>query len=185
VALLAARASAVTIGDPRLESTDVGPMIDDRAAERAQQLVTDTVAAGATVVAGGSREGRMFAPTVLDGVTVDMDIACHEAFAPILVVLTYDTLEEAVEIANGTAYGLQAAAFTESIDVAMYLARRIQAGSLMINEGSHFRIDQMPFGGVKDSGMGREGVRYAVEEFTDQRLIALTLKAPRRPEGSA
>jgi acyl-CoA reductase-like NAD-dependent aldehyde dehydrogenase len=179
VALLAARASALTTGDPRLESTDVGPMIDDRAAERAQQLVADTVAAGATVVAGGSRAGRLFAPTVLDGVTVDMDIACHEAFAPILVVLTYDTLEEAVEIANGTAYGLQAAAFTESIDVAMHLARRIQAGSLMINEGSHFRIDQMPFGGVKDSGLGREGVRYAVAEFTDQRLIALTLKAPR------
>lgn len=179
VTLLAGHTRALRTGDPELETTEVGPMIDDGAAERAEQLIAGTVAAGATVVAGGSRDGRLVAPTVLTGVTTEMQIACDEAFAPILAVLPYATLEEAIAIANGTVYGLQAAAFTESLDVAMFFARRIESGGVMINEGSNFRIDQMPFGGVKDSGMGREGVRYAVEEFTQQRLIALTLKGPR------
>jgi acyl-CoA reductase-like NAD-dependent aldehyde dehydrogenase len=179
VARLVRATAALTVGDPRLEDTDVGPMIDDRAAELATVLIADTVAAGAILVAGGGRDGRLVEPTVLDGVRPEMDLACHEAFAPILAVLTYDTLDEAVAIANGTDYGLQAAAFTESLDTAMFFGRSLQAGSVMINEGSNFRIDQMPFGGIKDSGMGREGVRYAVEEFTVQRLVALTLKAPR------
>jgi acyl-CoA reductase-like NAD-dependent aldehyde dehydrogenase len=179
VDLLAEQTRALTVGDPRSEETNVGPMIDDRAADRAEQLIAQTVAAGATVIVGASRDGRLVAPTVLDGVGTEMDVACHEAFAPILAVLTYDTLAEAVALANSTAYGLQAAAFTESLDTAMFFARRIEAGSVMINEGSHFRIDQMPFGGIKDSGLGREGVRYAVEEFTSPRLVALTLKEPR------
>ena len=179
VARLAERAAALRVGDPALETTDVGPMIDDGAAERARSVIERTVAAGATLAAGGTVDGRFVAPTVLDGVTPDMHIACEEAFAPVLAVVTYDTLDEAVAIANGTRYGLQAAVFTESLDVAMYLARRIEAGSVMVNEGSHFRIDQMPFGGVKDSGLGREGVRYAIEEFTAPRLVAITLKDPR------
>jgi acyl-CoA reductase-like NAD-dependent aldehyde dehydrogenase len=176
---LAERARALRVGDPSLETTDVGPMIDEVAAARAEGLIRQTVAAGATVAVGGTRQGRLVAPTVLDGVTPEMTVACYEAFAPILAVMPYDTLEQAVEIANGTEYGLQAAVFTESLDVAMFLARGLDVGGVMVNEGSHFRIDQMPFGGVKNSGMGREGVRYAVEEFTDQRLVALTLKDPR------
>jgi acyl-CoA reductase-like NAD-dependent aldehyde dehydrogenase len=179
VARLAERARALRVGDPALETTDVGPMIDDAAAQRAQRVIAETVAAGASIAAGGTADGRLVAPTVLDGVTPHMRVACEEAFAPILAIVTYDTLDEAIAIANGTRYGLQAAAFTESLDVALYLARRIEAGSLMVNEGSHFRIDQMPFGGVKDSGLGREGVRYAIEEFTTQRLVAITLKDPR------
>jgi acyl-CoA reductase-like NAD-dependent aldehyde dehydrogenase len=179
VARLAERARALRVGDPALETTDVGPMIDDAAAQRARRVIEQTVAAGATIVAGGGADGRLVAPTVLDGVTPDMRIACEEAFAPVLAVVTYDTLDEAVAIANGTRYGLQAAVFTESLDVALHLARRIEAGSVMVNEGSHFRIDQMPFGGIKDSGLGREGVRYAIEEFTAPRLVAITLKDPR------
>jgi acyl-CoA reductase-like NAD-dependent aldehyde dehydrogenase len=176
---LAERAGALRVGDPSLETTDVGPMINDTATARAEELIRATVEAGARVVTGGTRDGRMLTPTVLDGVTPEMTLACYEAFAPVLAVMTYDSLDEAVELANGTDYGLQAAAFTESLDVAMYLARRIETGGVMINEGSNFRIDQMPFGGVKNSGLGREGVRYAVEEFTDQRLVAMTLKDPR------
>jgi acyl-CoA reductase-like NAD-dependent aldehyde dehydrogenase len=179
VALLAQRARALVVGDPRSEDTDVGPMIDTRAAERAEALIAQTVAAGGTVVAGGTRDGRLLAPTVIDGLEPEMDLACHEAFAPVLGVLTYDSLEQALEIANGTRYGLQAAVFTESIDTAMFVARRLETGTVMVNEGSNFRIDQMPFGGIKDSGLGREGVRYAVEEFTQQRLVGITLKAPR------
>ncbi len=179
VALLAERARAMVVGDPRSEQTDVGPMIDDRAAERAETLIAQTAAAGATIVAGGTRDGRLLAPTVIDGLEPEMDLACHEAFAPVLGVLTYETLEQALAIANGTRYGLQAAVFTESLDTAMFLARRMESGGVMVNEGSNFRIDQMPFGGIKDSGVGREGVRYAIEEFTHQRLVAITLKAPR------
>jgi acyl-CoA reductase-like NAD-dependent aldehyde dehydrogenase len=179
VALLAERTRALRLGDPALDTTDVGPMIDDAAAQRAIRLIETTVAAGATVAAGGTADGRLVAPTILDGVTPDMQVACEEAFAPILAVMAYDTLDEAVAIANGTRYGLQAAVFTESLDVALFLARRVEAGGVMVNEASHFRIDQMPFGGIKDSGVGREGVRYAIEEFLAPRLVAIALKDPR------
>lgn len=178
VGLLAARAGAMVVGDPALETTDVGPMIDAGAADRARSLIDRTVAAGATIVAGGTSDGQLVSPTVFDAVSSEMGIACDEAFAPVLAVLEYDSLEEAVRLANATRYGLQAAAFTRSLDVALYLARRLEAGSVMINEASSFRIDQMPFGGVKDSGVGREGVRYAIEEFTDARLVAFTLGEP-------
>ncbi|MBS1888659.1 MAG: aldehyde dehydrogenase family protein [Actinobacteria bacterium] len=178
VGLLAERVGELRVGDPALEDTDVGPMIDDGAAARAEEAVARAVREGATLVAGGGRDGRLFQPTVLTGVGPEMGIACEEAFAPVLAVMTYSTLEEAVEIANATRYGLQAAVFTETIDVAFHLAARIVVGGVMVNEGSQFRIDQMPFGGVKDSGVGREGVRYAIEEFTDQRLVAFDLRRP-------
>jgi acyl-CoA reductase-like NAD-dependent aldehyde dehydrogenase len=178
VARLAATVRALRVGDPGDEDTDVGPMITEAAALRAERTIAATVAAGARIVAGGERHGAFLDPTVLVDVTPAMAIAREEAFAPVAVVLRYATLDEAVEIANGTPYGLQAAVFTESVDVALHLARRIEVGGIMVNEGSHFRIDQMPFGGVKDSGVGREGVRYAVEEFTEPRLVAITLKEP-------
>jgi len=179
VDLFAARVGELKLGDPALDETDLGPMIDEPAAERAEQLIRETVDAGARLIAGGTRRGSFVEPTILLGVSPDMRIACHEAFAPIAAVLPYSTLDEAVEIANGTRYGLQAALFTESIDVAFYLARRIEVGGLIVNDGSHFRIDQMPFGGVKDSGAGREGVKYAIAEFTEPRLVAFALKPPR------
>ncbi len=179
VDLFAARVAELSVGDPALDETDIGPMIDERAAERAEQLIRDTVDAGATLVAGGLRRGSFVEPAILVGVSADMKIACDEAFAPVAAVLSYSTLDEAVQIANDTRYGLQAALFTESIDVAFHLARRIEVGGLIVNDGSHFRIDQMPFGGVKDSGAGREGVKYAIAEFTEPRLVAFALKRPR------
>ena len=179
VDLFATRVSELRLGDPALEDTDIGPMIDERAAERAEQLIRDTVEAGARLVAGGARRGSFVEPAILVGVSPDMRIACDEAFAPVAAVLSYSTLDEAVHIANDTRYGLQAALFTESIDVAFHLARRIEVGGLIVNDGSHFRIDQMPFGGVKDSGAGREGVKYAIAEFTEPRLVVFALKPPR------
>jgi acyl-CoA reductase-like NAD-dependent aldehyde dehydrogenase len=178
VAGLVERVSALRTGDPADEATDVGPMITTGAAERAERTIRATVDAGARVATGGRRDGALLEPTVLVDVTPDMGIARDEAFAPVVAVLRYRDLDEAVAIANGTRYGLQAAVFTRSIDVALHLARRIETGGVMVNEGSHFRIDQMPFGGVKDSGNGREGVRYAVREFIEPRLVAVALGDP-------
>ncbi len=179
VELLVERVRGLKVGDPGREETDVGPMIDEAAAERAARLIDASVSAGARLVIGGARRGRFVDPAVLLDVTPEMQISCEEAFAPVAAVLPYRRLEEAAELANATPYGLQAAVFTESIDVAFYLARRIEVGAMLVNEGSHFRIDQMPFGGVKDSGVGREGVKYAIAEFTAPRLVAFTLKPPR------
>jgi acyl-CoA reductase-like NAD-dependent aldehyde dehydrogenase len=106
-----------------------------------------------------------------------MEIVRREAFAPVVAALRYRDLAEACELANATRFGLQSAVFTRSIDAAFELARGIEVGSVMVNEGSHFRIDQMPFGGVKDSGMGREGVRYVIDELTEPRLVVFTLGA--------
>jgi acyl-CoA reductase-like NAD-dependent aldehyde dehydrogenase len=178
VALLSERVRALRVGDPALEDTDIGPMIDQRAAERAERLIRQTVEAGARLVVGGRRRGNLIEPAVLVDVTPQMGIACDEAFAPVAAVLSYSTLEEAVRLANDTRYGLQAAVFTESLDVAFYLAKRIEVGGVIVNDGSHFRIDLMPFGGVKESGVGREGVRYAIAEFTEPRLVAFALKRP-------
>lgn len=170
---------ALRVGDPRDESTDVGPMINGAAAERAVLAIEDAVRAGARVATGGGRRGPFVDPTVLVDVTPEMRLARDEAFAPVAAVMRYGTLDEAVELANATRYGLQAAVFTTSLDVALHLARRVHTGSVMVNEGSHFRIDQMPFGGVKDSGTGREGVRYAIQEFIEPRLVAIATRDPR------
>ena len=128
---------------------------------------------------GGTRQGAMLRPTVLDRVTTDMSIAQNEVFAPVLAAIAYDSFDEALAIANGTRYGLQAGVFTESIDAAMAFARGIEFGGIMINEASNFRIDAMPFGGVKSSGIGREGIRYAIDEFAESRLVAIRMKPPR------
>jgi acyl-CoA reductase-like NAD-dependent aldehyde dehydrogenase len=155
-------------------------MIDTAAAERAERLITATVQAGARRLVGGTRRGRFVEPAVLVDVKPEMGIACDEAFAPVVAVLPYTTIDQAVRLANGTRYGLQAAVFTESIDVALTLARRLEVGGVIVNEGSSFRIDQMPFGGVKDSGVGREGVKYAIAELTEPRLVAFSPKPSTR-----
>ncbi|HET6548369.1 MAG TPA: aldehyde dehydrogenase family protein [Solirubrobacter sp.] len=177
--LFAAEAERLRPGDPSDEQTDIGPMITEAAAARAERTIADTVSEGARLVTGGSRHGRIVEPTVLADVTTDMTIARDEAFAPVAAVMRYASLDDAVAIANGTRYGLQAAVFTTSLDVALHLARRIEFGGIMVNEGSHFRIDQMPFGGVKESGTGREGVRYAIHEFIEPRLVAIATRDPR------
>lgn len=178
LALFVERVRGLKLGDPASEETDLGPMINDGAAEQAERMIGAALEAGAELACGGVRSGSMVEPTVLTNTRPDMSIACEEAFAPVVAVMTFRDLDEACELANATRFGLQGAIFTETIDAAFYLAKRIEVGGIMVNEGSHFRIDQMPFGGVKESGMGREGVRYAIEEFTEPRLIAFTLKPP-------
>jgi acyl-CoA reductase-like NAD-dependent aldehyde dehydrogenase len=173
------RVTNLVAGDPSAESTDVGPMISEAAAARAVERIEGAVAAGATLACGGRRKGALLEPTVLVDPPVDDASVCGEMFAPVISVLGYRDLEEAVALANGTPFGLSAGVFTESIDVAYHLGRAIEVGTVNVNEASTVRVDLAPFAGIKDSGSGREGIRYAIREFTHDRLLAFTLSTPR------
>jgi acyl-CoA reductase-like NAD-dependent aldehyde dehydrogenase len=177
-AALTAEVEALVVGDPDAESTDVGPMISLDAALRAQSWIGEAVADGATLLCGGSRDGQFVRPTVLARPAPQSSLACREAFAPVAVLIPYGTLREAVDIANDTEYGLQAGVFTTNLDVAMALATRLEVGGVVVNDASSYRVDSMPYGGVKQSGTGREGVRYAVAEMTEPRLVVLNLQEP-------
>lgn len=176
--LLTEHVTALRVGDPSDESTDVGPMISEEAAERAERWVKEAVAEGAELLCGGSRDGQFLQPAVLARPDAESALACQEAFAPVAVLIPYGTLGEAVEIANSTEYGLQAGIFTRSLDVALAAAKRLEVGGVIVNDASSYRVDSMPYGGIKQSGTGREGVRYAIEEMTDPRLIVLNLQEP-------
>jgi acyl-CoA reductase-like NAD-dependent aldehyde dehydrogenase len=172
--LLAAVADLKT-GDPRDELVDVGPMISESAAIRAEAWVNEAVAQGAHLLVGGTRQGAVLAPTVVTDVDPSMSLGCQEVFAPVLAVMVYDTFEQALGLANSTDYGLQSGVFTNDIGRIMQAYETIEVGGLMINDVSTFRVDHMPYGGVKNSGIGREGVRYAVEEMTEQKLMVINL----------
>jgi acyl-CoA reductase-like NAD-dependent aldehyde dehydrogenase len=177
-ALLADHVKALIVGDPSAESTDVGPMISLEAATRAEEWIAEAVADGAELVCGGKRDGQFLTPAVLARPSLQSSLACREAFAPVAVLIPYTTLGEALHIANNTEYGLQAGIFTASLDVALAAAQRLDVGGVIVNDASSYRVDSMPYGGVKQSGTGREGVRYAVDEMTDSRLIVLNLQEP-------
>jgi acyl-CoA reductase-like NAD-dependent aldehyde dehydrogenase len=172
------RVAGLVVGDPAADATDVGPMIGEDQAIRAKAWIDEAVREGAHLVIGGDRDGSFIAPAILTNVRPEMKVVCMEAFAPLLTVDTYGPLDDAIAKANDSIYGLQAGVFTRSIDVAMYAARRLMVGGVMINDVSTYRVDQMPYGGVKSSGLGREGVRYAIEELTDPKLIVLNLAPP-------
>ncbi|QSO46552.1 aldehyde dehydrogenase family protein [Alicyclobacillus mengziensis] len=176
VSRLADLAANLKVGDPLDERTDVGPMISDAAAARAESWVHEAVQSGARLATGGTRNGALFAPTVLADVKADMKVVCEEVFAPVVSVAPFDTREEAVLLVNETRYGLQAGVFTESLETAMYFARRLEVGGVNINDTSNFRADLMPYGGVKDSGIGREGPKYAIEEMTEIRMLTFNLR---------
>jgi acyl-CoA reductase-like NAD-dependent aldehyde dehydrogenase len=166
---------ALVVGDPLDPATDVGPLIDEKEARRAEDWVRDAVGAGARVLRGGVREGAMMAPTVLDRVKPDMDIMCREVFAPVVSLVPFDTLDEAIAMVNDSSYGLQAGIFTESLDTAFRAIKELQVGGVLVNETSNFRVDHMPYGGVKHSGLGREGLRFAIEEMTEMKMVVLNL----------
>ncbi len=161
------------MGDPKDPATDIGPMISENEAKRAESWILEAVAQGATLLTGGQRNGAYLTPAVLTNVQQQMRVVCQETFAPIVVVQTYESLEEALRIANDTEFGLQAGIFTGSLTVAMEAARGLHVGGVMVNDTSFYRAGQMPYGGVKHSGMGREGPRYAIEEMTELRLVVL------------
>ncbi len=166
-------AQNLRIGDPKDRETDIGPMISEGEARRAESWIQEAVAAGASLLTGGLRHGTFLTPAVLADVTSHMSVVCQETFAPIVAVQVYETLDEAFHYANDSEYGLQAGIFTRSLSVAMAAARNLQVGGVMVNDTSFYRAGQMPYGGVKRSGMGREGPRYAIEEMTELRLIVL------------
>jgi acyl-CoA reductase-like NAD-dependent aldehyde dehydrogenase len=172
---LCSRVASLRVGDPGDETTDVGPLISLRAADRVRDVIARSVERGARVATGGDGEGSFVTPTVLTDVAPSWPVVCEEVFGPVVSVLRYRNLEELFELANGTPYGLQAALFTESLDAAITIARQVEVGSIVVNEASHFRADHMPFGGVRQSGTGREGIRYAIEAFTSQRLVVIKL----------
>jgi acyl-CoA reductase-like NAD-dependent aldehyde dehydrogenase len=170
------KVKALVVGDPREEATDVGPMISVQAAQRAESWIAEARDRGATVHTGGTREGGYLKPCVVTGLDRALPLWCAEAFAPVVAVAPFDELEEAFRIANDTPYGLQAGVFTESIDSAFQAIHGLQFGGVMINDVPTYRIDSMPYGGVKDSGMGREGIRYAIEELTDLKTTVWNLR---------
>lgn len=163
------------MGDPRDEATDVGPMIRMKDAERVEIWLNEARSEGAHVVLGGERDGIMIQPTILNNVTPDMRVGCQEVFAPVVSIMTYKTFDEALKLANATDYGLQGGLFTQDINRVMQAFEEFEVGGLQVNDVSTFRVDHMPYGGVKSSGIGREGVRYAIEEMTEMKLMVVNL----------
>ncbi|MGY1710829.1 aldehyde dehydrogenase family protein [Geodermatophilus sp. SYSU D00758] len=161
-------------GDPADPATDVGPLVDEQAARRVESWVDEAVAAGATVLTGGTRDGATYAPTVLTGVPADVRVSCEEVFGPVVVLDAVDSLDEAFERVNDSRFGLQAGVFTRDLQVAFRAAQVLEVGGVVIGDVPSFRADQMPYGGVKDSGTGREGVRAAMEDLTEERVLVLT-----------
>lgn len=170
-----AHTKALRVGDPLDPTTDVGPMISLTEAERAESWITDATMAGARLLTGGSRRGAVLMPTVLTDVTPDMYVMRLEVFAPVVSLVPFDSLDDAFAMANDTVYGLQAGIFTESLDTAFRAVRSLDVGGVMVNDTSNFRADHMPYGGMKGSGLGREGVRFAVEEMTEIKMVVLNL----------
>jgi glyceraldehyde-3-phosphate dehydrogenase (NADP+) len=170
---LLSRVEALRVGDPLDEETDVGPLIDDAASARVAEWLDEAVAGGARVLAGGGHEGRLWQPTVLGGVEERMRVSCQEAFAPLVGVSSFEDVGEAIAAVDRSDYGLQAGIFTRDWPTIRRAFDGIEVGGLVVNDVPTFRIDHMPYGGVKQSGLGREGVRYAIEEMTELRLLAL------------
>jgi len=170
------RTKKLALGDPLDEKTDVGPMIDEAAARQTEEWVGEAVGKGARLLCGGKRRGTIYEPTVLENVRPELRISWLEAFAPIVVVYPYRDFEKALEGVNYSIYGLQAGVFTNDLKKAFRAFETLEVGGIILNDIPTFRADHMPYGGVKDSGFGREGVRYALEEMTELRLLALNLK---------
>jgi acyl-CoA reductase-like NAD-dependent aldehyde dehydrogenase len=166
-------AESLVVGDPLDERVDVGPMIDEREAIRIEGWVDEARAAGAKVATGGRRAGPVYWPTVLTDVTPQMRVVSHEAFAPVASVMPYADFEEALQAADATPYGLQAAVFTKDLDRLFQALRRLNFGGIIINDAPTFRVDHMPYGGTRQSGLGREGVRFAIEEMTNIQMVVI------------
>jgi len=169
------RVEALRLGDPAQEETDVGPLIAMSERDRVLAWIEEATARGAEVLTGGTLEGELLRPTVLGSAPPDARVSCQEVFGPLCTVTPYDTLEEAITLANGTRYGLQAGIFTRDGKAALRAARELEFGGVTVNEAPTFRADQMPYGGIKDSGNTREGPAYAVREMTEERVVVLQL----------
>jgi acyl-CoA reductase-like NAD-dependent aldehyde dehydrogenase len=164
---------ALKVGDPSDEETDVGPVIDDDARERILAWIGEARDGGARILSGGDAPDGLIQPTVLADVADDLKVSCEEVFGPVVVINPYRSLDEALDRANATRFGLQAGVFTSSLSTALDAAERLHFGGVTVNEAPTFRSDQMPYGGVKDSGNTKEGPAYAVHEMTEERLVVI------------
>jgi glyceraldehyde-3-phosphate dehydrogenase (NADP+) len=165
--------SQLKSGDPLDETVTFGPMIDIGNAERIESWIQEAVDGGAQLITGGKRDGAFFEPTVLTRVGSDKKIVCEEAFGPVLVVEPYNDFYQAVETINHSDFGLQAGVFTNQLDKAMRAFNQLEVGGVVLNDVPTFRVDNMPYGGVKDSGFGREGLKYSIEEMTEIKLLVM------------
>src|SRR6266705_741675 len=168
--------SNLKIGDPMDDTTDLGPLIRESDAIRATEWVEEGVQDGATLLAGGKRRGSVMEPTVLTGTRTDMKVNCQEIFAPVVTMEPYDDYSHALRLINESPYGLQAGIFTRDVNRIFQAYEELEVGGVIAGDVPSFRIDHMPYGGVKDSGLGRDGLRYAIEEMTEPRLLVMNLR---------
>lgn len=169
------RVEALVVGDPADEATDVGPLISRDERDRVVAWIEEARTAGAAILTGGSLDGELLRPTVVERPPLDAHLACDEAFGPVCTLQPFATLDEAIERANATRYGLQAGLFTQDLKSALTATRALEFGGVTVNEAPTFRADQMPYGGVKDSGNTREGPAWAIREMTEERLVVIQL----------
>lgn len=163
------------VGDKRSDETMMGPLIHEKEAIRIEKLVDEAVALGATILTGGERDGAFYMPTVLENVPRGAQIIEEEVFGPVVSIFKIDSVEEAIELANDVDYGLQAGIFTKNIDIAFKAIHNLEVGGVIVNDSSDYRVDAMPFGGVKRSGIGREGVKFAMEDMTEKKVVQFKL----------
>jgi glyceraldehyde-3-phosphate dehydrogenase (NADP+) len=165
------RTKTYRVGDKLLETTDMGPMITEKEAMRVECWVNEAVEKGADLLCGGTRNDAFYDPTVLSNLPSNCTLATEEVFGPVVILYEFENFETAIEKANDAKYGLQAGIFTKNIDHAFFAIRHIEVGGIMVNDSSDYRIDSMPFGGVKQSGLGREGVKHSIQEMTEPKVV--------------
>jgi len=174
VAKLIPAVEALVTGDPWNDKTQVGPLVSEAAADRVEEWIKEAVAAGATVLTGGTREGTTIAPTVLTDVPEDAKVSCAEVFGPVVIVQRVPDVDAAFALVNESRFGLQTGVFTKSLELAFRAGKELEVGGVIIGDAPSYRADQMPYGGVKDSGVGREGVRSAMDDYTYEKVMVLT-----------
>ncbi len=173
---LCAHSETFKPGDPLDEATTLSPMIHENAAKRAEAWIQEAASAGAKILAGGKRLGSVVFPTVLTETTPSMKINCEEIFAPVVTVTPYTQFDEALSCVNRSAYGLQAGLFASNMQDIFHAFERLEVGGMIVNDVPTYRMEHMPYGGIKESGFGREGIKYAIEEMTELKLMALRLR---------
>jgi len=169
-----AATEAYVVGDKLDEATDMGPLIDEPSAINVERLVDDAIAAGAKLLTGGKRNGTFYDPTLLEDLPDECELASQEIYGPVTILYRFDSLDEAIRRSNEVDYGLHAAIFTNDIETALRASEELECGGVMINESTDYRMDAMPFGGVKGSGLGREGIKFAIHEMTEPKTVCFT-----------
>ncbi len=180
LSMYAGKVKKLKVGDPLDPATDIGTMVDEEAVENTVKIIKDAVADGARVLVGGKVKGMTLQPTVLVDVKSSMDVCAREAFAPVAVVSKYKTFKQVVDEINNSDYGLQAGVFTNRLDDVYYAFRNIECGGVVINDVPTYRADHQPYGGTKASGLGREGVRYSIEDMTEIKILSMNFKTARK-----